>query len=158
MPCVPQNDTGQGGKIGMKKLAIFLVFLFTLVGCSAKGKTPFDDSESRPDAFCEVIQQPAPLLMGIWECSFARYAGKSSPDENYVKYQLIEYDEKYALHFYRTWKSGRKKVTEWKEWTINGQEILGEPEFGVKIFVQGEDVYFTIRGLDEPVKMSRVKH
>jgi len=158
MSCGPGNDTGQGGKIGMKKFAIFLVFLFTLVGCSTKGKTPFDDFGSGPNAFCQVTQQPDPLLMGTWECSFARYAGKSHPDENYVKYQLIEYDEKYALHFYRTWKGGRKKVREWKEWTINGHEILGEPEFGVKIFVQGEDVYFTIRGLDEPVKMSRVKN
>jgi hypothetical protein len=34
---------------------------------------------------------------------------------------------------------------------------LGEPQFGVKIFVQGSDVYFIIRGLEEPVKMSRVE-
>jgi hypothetical protein len=61
------------------------------------------------------------------------------------------------LYFYRTWKRGKKKKTEWKNWTINGQEILGEPQFGIKIFVQGEDVYFTIRGLEEPVRMSRVE-
>ena len=158
MSCGPGNDTGQGGEIGMRKLTIFLVFLFTLVGCGTKEKTLLADSESRPDAFCKVIRQPAPLLMGIWECSFARYPDKSRPDENYVKYQLVEYDQKYALHFYRTWKGGRKMVTVWKEWTINGQEILGDPEFELKIFVQGEDVYFTIRGLHEPVKMSRVKN
>ena len=140
----------------MKKLTIFLVCLFTLGGCVTKEYTPVDNSELKPEAFCEVIQKPTPLLMGTWECSFSRYVGRSTPDENYVKYQLIKYDDKYAFYFYRTWKSGKKKISEWKNWTINGQEILGEPRFGVKIFVEGGDVYFTIRGLEEPVKMSRV--
>ena len=142
----------------MKKLTIVLVLLFTLVvGCATKGNTPSDDSELKPDVLCEVIQKPAPILLGTWECSFSRYVGKSRADENYVKYQLIKYEDRYALYFYRTWKGGRKKVGEWKNWTIKGQEILGEPQFGVRIFLQGEDVYFTIRQLEEPVKMSRVK-
>jgi len=139
----------------MKKLTIFLVFLFILGGCVTKASTPLDDSNLTPDVFCKVIQKPTPLLMGTWECSFSRYFGRSRSDENYVRYKLVKYDDKYALYFYRTWKSGKKKKTEWKNWTINGQEILGEPQFGVKIFVHGGDVYFTIRGLEEPVKMSR---
>ena len=141
----------------MKKRTMFLICLFTLLGCATKGNTPSDDSRVKPDAFCTVIQKPAPLLMGTWECSFTRYVGKYRADENYVKYHLIQYDDKYALYFYRTWKGARKKIREWKNWTVNGQEILGEQQFRVKIFVQGGEVYFTIRGLEEPVKMSRVE-
>ena len=111
------SDAKQGGEISMKKLTIFLVFLFTLGGCITKGNTPLDDSELSPDTFCEVIQKPAPLLMGTWECSFSRYVGRSNSDENYVKYKLINYDDKYALYFYRTWKSGKKRKTAWKNWT-----------------------------------------
>ena len=142
----------------MKKLTVFIVFFFALVGCTTKGKTPFDDAKLKPDAFCEVIQEPDPLLMGVWECSFTRYVGKSRPDKNYFKYRLIQYDDKYALYTHRIWKGGKKEDAEWESWTINGQEILGEPRrFGVKIFVQEGDVYFTIRQLEEPAKMSRVK-
>jgi len=148
---------GKVEEIGMKKLIIFLVFLITLVGCATKGNTPSYDSELKPDTFCEVIQKPVTLLMGTWECRFTRASGTAKADKNYVKYQLVKYEDKYGLYFYRTWRSGKKKKTEWKNWTINGQEILGEPQFGVKIFVQGSDVYFIIRGLEEPVKMSRVE-
>ena len=148
---------GKVEEIGMKKLIIFLVFLITLVGCATKGNTPSYDSELKPDTFCEVIQKPVPLLMGTWECRFTRASGTAKADKNYVKYQLVKYEDKYGLYFYRTWRSGKKKKTEWKNWTINGREILGEPQFGVKVFVQGSDVYFIIRGLEEPVKMSRVE-
>ena len=148
---------GKLGEIGMKKLIIFLVFLITLVGCATKGNTPSYDSELKPDTFCEVIQKPVPLLMGTWECRFTRASGTAKADKNYVKYQLVKYEDKYGLYFYRTWRSGKKKKTEWKNWIINGQEILGEPQFGVKVFVHGSDVYFIIRGLEEPVKMSRVE-
>ena len=148
---------GKVEEIGMKKLIIFLVFLITLVGCATKANTPSYDSELKPDTFCEVIQKPVPLLMGTWECRFTRAIGTAKADKNYVKYQLVKYEDKYGLYFYRTWRSGKKKKTEWKNWTINGQEILGEPQFGVKVFVQGSDVYFIIRGLEEPVKMSRVE-
>ena len=148
---------GKVEEIGMKKLIIFLVFLITLVGCATKANTPSYDSELKPDTFCEVIQKPVPLLMGTWECRFTRASGTAKADKNYVKYQLVKYEDKYGLYFYRTWRSGKKKKTEWKNWTINGQEILGEPQFGVKVFVQGSDVYFIIRGLEESVKMSRVE-
>lgn len=141
----------------MKKLTIFLISFFALIGCATNGKTPSQVIKNKPDAFCEVIKEPAPLLMGTWQCSFTRYVGRSLPDQNYVRYELIKYGDKYALHFYRTWKKGRKKKNEWKNWTINGEEILGEARFGVKIFVRGGDVYFTIRGLVEPAKMSRVE-
>lgn len=138
----------------MKKLTISLVVLLTFVGCGIKGGKSFSDLE-QPDAFCEVIQKPDPLLMGTWEGHYTRTTTKGM-DKNYIKYRLIEYDGKYALYFYRTWQSGQKKVKQWKKWTINGQEISAPGGYGVRIFVRGSDVYFTIRGLKEPVKMSRV--
>lgn len=138
----------------MKKLIIFLIFLFTFVGCSTKGAKSFSEI-GEPDAFCEVVKKPDPLLMGTWEGRYTRTTAKGM-DKNYIKYRLIEYDGKYALYFYRTWQSGQKKVKQWKKWTINGQEISAPGGYGVSIFVQNSDVYFAIRGLKEPVKMSRV--
>jgi hypothetical protein len=139
----------------MKKLIIFLIFLLTFVGCSTKGAKSFSEI-GEPDAFCEVVKKPDPLLMGTWEGRYTRAADVAKMDKNYIKYRLIEYDGKYALYFYRTWQSGQKKVKQWKKWTINGQEISAPGGYGVKIFVQGSDVYYTIRGLKEPAKMSRV--
>jgi hypothetical protein len=138
----------------MKKLIILFMFLLIFPGCGIKGGKSFSDLE-QPDAFCEVIQKPAPLLMGTWEGRYTRTTLKGM-DKNYVKYRLIEVDGKYALYFYRTWQSGKKKVKQWKKWTINGQEISAPGGYGVKIFVRGSDVYFTIRGIKEPVRMSRV--
>ena len=141
----------------MKRLTILLIYLLIFVGCATTKGTPPQEFGEKPDVFCKVIQKPDPLLMGTWECRFLRTVGKSRADDNYVKYRLIKQDDTYGLYFYRTWRDGRKKKAEWKNWTINGKEILGEPrQFGVKIFVQGKDVYFTIRALDKPAKMSRV--
>lgn len=140
----------------MKKLIILLIFVVAFVGCATKGTTPFQESGEKPDVFCNVIQKPDPLLMGTWESRFSRvHSDFTKLDKEYVKYKLIKYDDKYALYFHRTWNSGRKKIREWKDWTTNGQEITGK--YGVRIFVQGSDVYFTIQGLQEPAKMSRIE-
>lgn len=141
----------------MRRLIVLLAFLLLFVGCSTKLTKESQDTGVKPDVFCNVVQDPDPLLMGTWEGYFFRNKDKDVPDNNYVKYQLAKYDGKYGLYFYRTWKRGRKKISEWKSWTINGQDISGEPQFGVRIFVQGKDVYFTIRGLDKPAKMTRVE-
>ena len=141
----------------MKKLTIFLIFLFAFVGCAIKGGKPFSDL-GEPDVFCTVIQKPDLLLIGTWEGRLSRTGSDwASKDIEYIKYKLIRYDDKYALYFYRTWQSGQKKVKEWKNWTINGQEILGPSQYGIRIFVQAGGVYFTIRGADTSARMSRVE-
>ena len=139
----------------MKRLTVsFMAFLFLFVGCSPRHGAKVTDLGEKPSVFCKVTQQPDPLLMGTWECSFLRY----KKDDNYFKYTLIKYQDKYALYQHRVWRGGRKKKIDWVEWTINGSTIYGEPRnYGVRIFVQGNDVYYTIRGLDEPVKMTRVE-
>jgi hypothetical protein len=134
----------QIGEIGMNRLTILLIFSFILVGCATKPETPTRGFGENPDVFCNLIQKPAPILMGTWECKFTRYVGRSRPDENYVKYQLRKFDDKYGLYFYRTWRSGKKKKSEWKDWAINGKEILGEARFGVKIFVEDSHVYLLL--------------
>lgn len=138
----------------MKKLsAFFMAVLFVLVGCSSKQGAKLTDQSETPSVFCKVVQQPHPLLMGTWECSFLRY----KKDDNYFKYTLVKYADKYALYQHRIWRSGRKRKMDWVAWTINGATIHGEPrKYGVRIFVEGNDVYYTIRGLDNPVKMTRV--
>ncbi len=142
----------------MRKLAVASILLLILVACATTKGPPPQEFGGKPDVFCSVTQEPDPLLMGTWESRFLRTVGRSRPDQNYIKYRLIKQDDKYALYFYRIWRDGRKKKKEWKNWTINGKEILGQPRrFGVKIFVQGDDVYFTIRDLDKPAKMSRVE-
>jgi len=143
----------------MKRLAIYLSFLVTFVGCATNGEKLFPESGEKPDVFCNVIQEPDPLLMGAWECKFHRLPpgafDATKRTINHVKYRLIQYEDKYALYFYRTWRSGRKKIREWKNWDINGQEITAG--YGVRIFVKHGEVYFTIRGLAEPAKMTRIE-
>ena len=141
----------------MQKITVFMIFLLTLVGCTSTRTTPSQEFGGTPDVFCKVIQKPDPLLMGTWEVRFLRTVGRSRPDDNYVKYRLARYDDKYGLYFYRIWRGGKKKKREWKHWTINGLEIAGEARFGVRIFLQDRQVYFTIRDLDKPVKMTRVE-
>jgi hypothetical protein len=134
-----------------KGISIFIALLCAFLGCA----TALNIRENPPDVFCKVIQEPHPLLMGTWECSFDRGVGTPDYDSNYVKYNLVKYEDKYALYFYRVWS--KKKRDGWRDFIINGQDIIGTPEkFGLRIFVQGDDVYLTIRGLDGPVKMTRV--
>lgn len=142
----------------MRSLAISLAVFFVLNGCSTTQVVTGEvGPELKPDVFCQVLQTPDPLLMGVWDGYFVREKGESNPDNNYVKYTLVKQGDQYALHFFRTWKRGRKKVDEWKNWTINGSEITGEAQFGVRIFVQDGGVYFTMRGLEEPARLSRVQ-
>jgi len=144
-------------EIDMNKLTILLVFLLiSFIGCATQQGKPFSEL-GRPDVFCQVIQKPDPILMGTWEGRLSRTPTDwTKIDKEYIKYTLIKFDDhQYGLYFYRTWRSGQKRVKEWKNWTIDDKEILGD--YGVRIFVQGGEVYFTIRGADEPARMSRVK-
>ena len=83
-------------EIVMKRLSIALILLLTFVGCSTKGAKSFSEI-GEPDAFCEVVKKPDPLLMGTWEGRYTRDADISDLDKNYIKYRLIEYQGKYRL-------------------------------------------------------------
>jgi hypothetical protein len=94
--------------------------------------------------------------MGRWKCNFTRYKSTGNPDSNRVEYHLSKFGDKYGLYLNRVFRSGRKKTVGWKGWTINGNQIMGEAKYGVKIFTDGKSVYFTIRGLDKPAKMTKI--
>ena len=139
----------------MQKLTIFLLCVLIFVGCAIQAGKSFSEL-GEPEVFCKVIQKPDPLLLGTREGRLTRTGTDwTKIDKEYIKYTLIQYGDKYALYFYRTWRSGQKRVKEWKNWTINGKEISGG--YGVRIFIQGNGVYFTIRGADEPATMSRIE-
>lgn len=147
------NRKGKNDK--MKSLTIIMISLFIIAGCAGTNPKTTQKSNEKPDVFCTVEHPPHPLLMGTWECSFKQ---RNEEFPSYAKYTLIKYEDKYALHLYRAWKQGgRKKRTGWRDFIINGQQITGVPQqFGVRIFVEGEDVYFIMRDMDEPVRMRRV--
>ena len=137
----------------MKWLTVcFLAFSLAFVGCAAKqGVT---NPAEKPDVFCQVEQPPNPLLMGTWEGAF-RQRGEEFP--SYIKYTLVKYQDNYAINFFRSWKQGRKRNSGWRSWIVNENQITGLPrKFGVRIFVKGQDVYFIMRDMDKPVKMTRV--
>lgn len=138
-------------------LSIIIISFFSLNSCSTgKALEKAENSGPKPDVFCNVVKAPDPLLMGAWKCSFSRYEESGGADVNYIEYRLSKYGDQYALYFNRIFRNGRKKITEWKAWTIDGSQIIGPEKYNVKIFAQEQDVYFTIRGLDEPVKMTRI--
>ena len=130
--------------------------MLAFVACSMNGKTLFDNPELKFDAFWNVIQKPDPLLAGIWEGRFTRAEDRANLDKNYIKYKLIKYDENYGLYFYRSWHSGKRKVKEWKKWSISGQEITSN--YGVRTFVRDGNVFFNMRDVKEPAKMSRIQN
>ena len=143
----------------MKRFLLSAIALLLLAGCSQKSLVKSDhptEPIEKPSTFCRVINPPNPLLLGTWEGSFLR-SKSGKDDQNFVRYKVIKYGDKYAVHQYRVWKKGRKKKVGWLSWVIDGDEIIGQPErFGVRLFVEGGAVYYTIRGLTEPVRMIRV--
>lgn len=140
----------------MKKLLVF--FSVATLALTWWAAAPSLADLDQPDIYCELVEEPDPLLLGTWECNFTRFRDTGNPDTNYLKYTLRKFgEEKYGLHLERVWRRGRKRINEWKGWTINGSQITGNPKYGVRIFAQGGDVYFTIRGLKKPAKMERVE-
>lgn len=134
----------------MKNFFIGVVLLVGFMGCAASmggevGKTP--------GVFCQVKQPPDPLLMGTWEAYFVR-----GSESDYIRYTLAKYGDHYGLYQNRIIGQARKRTVGWRDWIINGKEIIGVPEqYGIRIFVQGNVVYFTMRGVEHPVLMKHVE-
>lgn len=83
---------------------------------------------------------------------FERQLEEGGWDTDPVEYRLIKYEDKYALYFYRVSRGGKKKYMGWREWTINGTEVLSDT--GVKIFTQNGEVFFVWQD-GKPTKMTR---
>ena len=132
------------------KVLLFIVFL-VLVGC-ASVTNQLDGSSGTPDYFCRVIKEPDPTLMGSWKVTYESNLNTGGSGTNTAEYRLIEYDDKYALYFYRVSLDRKKRYMGWREWTINGNEIVSDT--GVKIFTKDGQVYLEWQN-EKPVKMSR---
>jgi len=137
-------------KMGIKLLIV--VVFFGLVGCASVSNMMAGD-EGKPDVFCRVIKEPDPALMGSWKCMFERHLEEGGTETDPTEYRLIKYEDKYALHFYRISRNGKKKYIGWRDWTIDGAQIISDT--GVTIFTKEGGVFF--RWQDEkPVQMTRV--
>jgi len=136
-------------------IAVFLSFtMWAALAHAANIKS--SDVEGLPKVYCKVLKEPDPILLGGWQCIWPRFIAKrSETDTNPVEFWLIKRDGRYALYFYRTKDSGRdKKYIGWKNWKINGNEIVSET--GVRLFTEGGEVFFQWH-YDKPIKMSPIE-
>jgi hypothetical protein len=130
---------------------LILIFLFGAVATSSASN--LGDSSGKPDVFCQVLKEPDPALLGSWKCTFERRLEEGGWESNPIEYRLIKYEGKYALYFYRVSRNGKKKYIGWRDWTINGTEILSNT--GVKIFAKDGEVFFVWQD-EKPVRMTRI--
>jgi hypothetical protein len=135
-------------------LQLLIALTLTILLCFAAGSSASNlgASSEKPDVFCQVKKEPDPALMGSWKCMFERRLEEGGWETNPVEYRLIKYEDKYALYFYRVSRGGKKKYIGWRDWTINGTEILSNT--GVRIFVENGEVFFVWEE-GKPVKMKR---
>jgi hypothetical protein len=138
----------------MKRVLIsWLSFILLLGAIPHSFASNLGDSGGKPDVFCHVLKEPDPALMGSWKCTFERCLEEGGWESNPVQYRLIKYEGKYALYFSRISRSGKKQYIGWRDWTVNGTEILSNT--GVKIFAKDGEVFFVWRD-EKPVKMTRI--
>jgi hypothetical protein len=138
----------------MKRLVTTAMTVAILLGLAASSPASnLGGATGKPDAFCQVIKEPDPLLMGSWKCMFERRLEEGGYETNPAEYRLVKYEDKYALYFYRVSRGGKKQYMGWREWTINGIQITSDS--GVRIFVDKGEVFFAWQD-GKPVKMTRI--
>lgn len=134
-----------------KTIALIIAILLGLA--SSLSASNLGGATGKPDVFCRVLKEPDPLLMGSWKCMFERRLEEGGYETNPAEYRLIKYEDKYALYFYRVSRGGKKQYMGWREWTIDGTQILSDT--GLRIFVEKGEVFFAWQG-EKPVKMTRL--
>jgi hypothetical protein len=133
-------------------IAAFLVLALLTWSPPAPAQQP-NAPEAKPTVFCNVIKEPDPALLGGWKCVFPLHLEKGELDTNPAKYWLVKVGDKYALHFDRIARNGRKRYTGWQTWTVNGKEITSET--GVRIYTQNGEVFFKWKD-DNAAKMTKI--
>ena len=146
----------------MKKCVLFgfalLVFVAVCAMAYAKSGTPEGITRAdtvAPSAFCKVVKEPNPALLGAWQCTFMRYIAKTSQTKpEPIQYYFGKFGDRYAIYFFRDKDAeGDRVIRGWREWTVNGDEITSDT--GVRIFVENGGVYL-IMFHDKPVKMAKM--
>lgn len=140
----------------MKTMNYSLVLLCVLLGCAAeapreKGIQP-QDIAGRPAVYCKVTVPPDPALVGAWQCIHPRFIPKTSEtQEDAIEYVLLKSGNQYAIYFYRDKDKGERIYSGWRNWTINGNEVVSDT--GVRIFTQDGKVYYSWKR-DKPTQMT----
>jgi hypothetical protein len=140
-----------------KPLCSLLVLLSINIGCATNlpsGITP-SDIATQPTVFCKVLSEPDPLLLGGWKCNVWGTNSRGIRYKNPLQYWLVKKDDKYAMYYYYTRYSGRDRFAGWRDWIINGEEIVN-PSGSIRFFVRNGEVYFSWKN-GKPIKMSRIQ-
>jgi hypothetical protein len=130
---------------------LIVAALFGLLGC-AHVTNQLTGDDVQPDHFCRVLSEPDPLLMGNWKVTYPSALETGGTGSNAAEYRLIKYEGKYALYFHRLSPERKKTYVGWREWTINGTEIISDT--GVKIFTRDGQVFLQWQG-EKPTQMYR---
>jgi len=107
------------------------------------------DLFGEPNVFCEVIQEPNPLLIGGWKCRGGKW-------KNPVEYWLVKKNNQYAIYYYYSEYSGEHQYLGWRPFKINGDEISSKNGI-IKFFTKKNEVYFQY-GEFKPWKMTQIKN
>lgn len=135
-------------------LIVGLAFLLPPVMVNA-ANIKSQDVAGTPNPFAKVIKEPNPRLIGGWQCTWQRYRAKQGKtDVNPIEFWLVKRDNRYGLYFYRFKAEENRRYSGWKDWTINGDEIISGT--GVRFFTDGTDVFFQWES-DKPTKMSPIE-
>jgi hypothetical protein len=144
------HETEETMKQASMAVGVSLLLLGALLGAAAAAPP---DAAGDPTVYCNVVQEPNPLLLGGWKCVFPLHLESGELDTNPAKYWLVKEGDRYALYFDRTARNGRKRYSGWKDWTIRGAEI--DSGTGVRIYTQDGAVFF--RWKDErAAQMTRI--
>ncbi len=90
-------------------VAVVVLALLTWIG-TVLGIKP-DDPKVKPNAFCKVLSEPDPRLVGGWKCSFPLHLERGEPDVNSDKYWLYKFGDCYGLYLDRIARDGKKTVS-----------------------------------------------
>ncbi len=134
------------------RMAVFLALALLIWSPFVQAEKP-KGAEAEPTVYCKVNQEPDPALLGGWKCVFPLRLEEGEMDINPAEYWLIKFGDKYALHFDRIARNGKKRYTGWRDWTINGKEITSD--VGVRIYTENGEVFFKWKD-ERAVKMTKV--
>ena len=135
----------------MKPLLIAVLLVLALASCETMQS---HGPQTKPTAFCTVVKEPDPALLGGWQCIAQLKLETGSLEINPVKYWLYKFEDGYGLYFERIAREGRKRYQGWQSWTISGKEITSTT--GMTIYTENGEVFFRFKD-ERATKMTRIE-
>jgi hypothetical protein len=133
----------------VKPLLIAVFLMLALASCQTMQS---DGVKTNPTAFCTVVNEPDPVLLGGWKGTAPLQLETGAMDINPVEYRLYKFGDRYALYFERIARDGRKRYGGWQPWTISGKEINSNS--GITIYTENGEVFFRFKD-ERATKMTR---